>query len=148
MSWENVPQAVSYAQTVDTRVTVALVEFRGGTRLCVVLLPDLLARLGWAPDQRLALRVGRGPLAGKVAVTPDPMGRALATAPRSTKRIVKLEVSNDLARWEAPRRPAEFEVEPANGTGPHTLVITLPWDLSGEPPADAETDGAASAAAA
>jgi hypothetical protein len=142
MSWETVPQAVSYAQTVDTPVTVALAEFRGGTRLCVVLLPDLLARLGWASDQRLALRVGRGPLAGKVAVTPDAMGRALARAPQSTKRIAKLEVSNDLARWEAPRRAAEFEVEPANGTGPHTLVITLPWDLSGDTPADGEAAAA------
>jgi hypothetical protein len=140
MSWEDVPQPGTKA--LRAAVSASLKPGVGGhIRMTVTISPDVHHQLGWTEEQHLVLLVGRGRDLGRARIAPQAGGRRLRMIPRSAFRMVSLTVPEDLARWEAPQMPVEtWQV--VRGVGLPALEIVLPWDLSGDPTAEAEAEAA------
>ncbi|MBR0651374.1 hypothetical protein GXW78_17000 [Roseomonas terrae] len=149
MSWDEIEQAASKPTTGPASLcSVSLKAARGGMqKLVVTLAAEVLAELGWASDQSVTLAVGRGDEAGFVQLRVREMGVRLRPIGRSTYRTVALRVPDDMARWEAPKKAASHQVVRVRGEV-CCLLITLPWDLSGDPEGADEDEATAEEEAA
>lgn len=144
MIWSDVPQATTRRpQHRKHECTARLHTVRGGTtRLTFSLSPTVLERLGWEAGIGIGLQAGRSAAgAHLVRLYAQQDGRQLRPVPKNeTWAMVTLVPSDDLACWNTEQTACDYTVEVGavirgGKRAPGALVVTLPWDLSGEPPA-------------
>ncbi len=122
-------------------LSLSLATVRGaGVRLYATLSPELREDLRWELGDTLTLDVGRDAETGNIRIRKAPQGRVLRALPSSRYAAVALLVPEDMGRWTAPRRAADYTIVR------DMLLAVLPWSLQGEP-AQAEADADAEASA-
>ena len=137
MSWEDIEQVPTKPKGARAApCSLSLSAMAGGhVRLIMTLAPEVMEELGWHPEQAVSFAVGRGDNAGLVRFAAAEDGKRFRAVGKSPYRVVAFVPPDDMAAFEAPRQPDRYQVLHQRGIG-NVLLVTLPWELTAEAPAD------------
>lgn len=138
--WEAIDQRVIKRKSPPADVKLSLIRYRQEQPfLSVTISAEVAAKLGWRLGTTVGLQVGRGDMAGWVRIFGKAGGRQFRKVPMADRLNVLLTPPEDMAAFKAESLPAlSWKID-----GPGVLLAELPWDLTGDPAAEAPMQKAA-----